>query len=118
MAAPASSIAASNTNVPPNFLNVSIFPGAGVFHSSEVPFVFGTAYAGFFPLAADDLPLSAAMMGYWTRFAATGDPNGGGAPAWPLYAPAGDQNIVLDVPVSQGSGLKQAKCDFWDGIYP
>ena len=27
--------------------------------------------------------LAAQMVGYWSRFVKTGDPNGGGAPAWP-----------------------------------
>jgi para-nitrobenzyl esterase len=88
----------------------------GAFHSAEIAFVFG---GETFPLgkvgSAD--ALSRAMQGYWTRFAATGDPNGGDAPvAWPSYDASSDPHLVLDVPVSAAAGLKPAICDFWDAL--
>jgi para-nitrobenzyl esterase len=54
------------------------------------------------------------MKGYWTRFAATGDPNGDGAEAWPLYDVAVDAHLSLVDPPQAGVRLGQPACDFWD----
>jgi para-nitrobenzyl esterase len=58
---------------------------AGATHGAEVAFVFGTLdHAGQKPLFTEaDQSASAQMQEYWTRFAKTGDPNGGSLPAWP-----------------------------------
>jgi para-nitrobenzyl esterase len=95
--------------------NPPLYANIGVAHSFELPFVFGTGLGGR-NIGDDERPTSDAMIGYWTRFAATGDPNGGGAPAWPKYDMAGDQNIVLDAKIGTASGLKKTQCDFWDGL--
>jgi para-nitrobenzyl esterase len=85
------------------------------FHSSELPYVFGSAYLlGSVPDAG--APLVDAIEGYWTRFAATGNPNGGSDPNWPAYATAGDTNIDLDTTITTGSGLEKSSCDFWDSL--
>jgi para-nitrobenzyl esterase len=62
------------------------------------------------------------MQGYWTRFAATGDPNApadAGLPEWPGYATATDQylNLLDPTPVAI-SNLRGPQCDFWDTYVP
>jgi len=63
----------------------------GAFHGSELPFVFGTlvprTVAGFGELLVDDRDreLGDQMAAAWGRFAATGDPNAPGVPAWAAY---------------------------------
>jgi para-nitrobenzyl esterase len=94
-----------------------IIPDLGAFHGSELPFVFNTSFAGFTP-SGPEIPLSQSMMGYWTRFAASSSPEGGGAVDWPAFHTASDQHLVLDLTIAMGSGLKKAHCDFWDGILP
>ena len=84
----------------------------GAAHGSEVPFVFHTV--DDFGPPADELALSDAVIGYWTRFAATGDPNGEGAFAWPGYDAATDSYLALDVEAAAGAGVHAATCDFWD----
>ena len=84
----------------------------GAFHASELPFVFGN-YGPPLSLSTDaERALSATMIGYWTRFAATGDPNGGGAPVWPAYTAAADAHMVLASPTPiPGTNLDQAHFD-------
>jgi carboxylesterase type B len=55
------------------------------------------------------------MLGYWSRFAKAGDPNGS-AIAWPKYDAARDSNLELAMPIAPETGLKMQKCDFWDSL--
>jgi para-nitrobenzyl esterase len=73
----------------------------GAFHGLEMQYLFGNHDADHGALFAesptpDDEALSAAMMGYWTRFAATGDPNGPGTVTWPAYHAGGDAKTTLE----------------------
>lgn len=73
----------------------------GAFHGAEVPFVFG-AKPWFAGGGAEDVALSRAMIGYWTTFAKSGDPNakssseGGERVFWPSFTEKEMQRIVLD----------------------
>jgi para-nitrobenzyl esterase len=98
-------------------VNSLLGPGLGVFHSSEIPFVWGNPYLGI-KLDAQETQLSKEMMGYWFEMAASGDPTGKGAFAWPAYEQATDTNIVLDLTLSTETGLKSSLCDFWDSLVP
>ena len=94
------------------------FPGAP--HGSEVSYVFGDPgdpdserYPG-----ADGAALADAMAGYWTRFAATGDPNGDGAPEWPEYDAEIDTWMVLDAPEPKATpGVIKDRLDLLETVY-
>jgi para-nitrobenzyl esterase len=85
----------------------------GAFHSAEIQYVFGIPTKP--PFTTDDVVLSEQLMGFWTRFARTGDPNGGEAPAWPRLDEA-DQHLVLDRTIAVGSHAKAEACSFWRGL--
>ncbi len=64
------------------------------FHASELPYVFGMLdrtppHWPKIPATAEETKLSDAMIGYWTSFMRTGQPEAAGAPAWRPYGPAG-----------------------------
>ncbi len=70
------------------------------------------------------------MVRYWTNFARTGDPNthetaeehpriADEHKAWPQFALATQENIVLQVfNLSTTSFLRSSYCDFWDAYTP
>lgn len=58
--------------------------GFGAYHGAEIPYVFGTSPA-WMPAEPADHALSDTIMRYWINFAAKGDPNGPGLPAWPRW---------------------------------
>lgn len=89
-------------------LEQQVIADLGVFHSSEIPFVFGN---DAFPLGhvGGGAELSDRMQQLWTDFAK-------GAPIeWPRYDDT-DPYLVLDQPVSTATGYKTALCDFWDTL--
>lgn len=89
-----------------------VLPGGeplGAYHSMEIIYAFGNRVA-WLPWEPVDDRLSEAMMGYWTRFAATGDPNGEAAPMWPRYD-ADARYLELGAEVRAGRGLRHELCD-------
>jgi len=59
--------------------------GIGAYHGAEIPYIFNT-HDAWLPTDEDDRRLTRHMMGYWLNFAATGDPNHDGSPAWPRWS--------------------------------
>lgn len=101
-----------NDPSPPALLHpVATFP-LGAYHGAEIQYLFDIdeRFAGFNPFTAEQQSLSDAMVGYWTRFAATGNPNFSGAPTWPTYTAATDefQSLVPPTPVTEPTGVFDA----------
>ena len=109
---------------PPNDFSIAFgitfsFP-LGDAHSTELQYVFGKIPSLDIrpPLTAAQFMLSAQMMGYWSRFAATGNPNGGGAPYWPAFS-SGRQRVeeLTSTGTAPTAGFAaHHQCAFWAQI--
>jgi len=86
--------------------------GCGVYHGSEVKYVFQHASG------SRGKAVAAAMGGYWTNLAKTGSPNGGNLVRWPRYAAdAGYQHLVLADNISTViNNYRNTTCNFWDTL--
>jgi len=87
-------------------------PGSFAFHSDDIEYVFGTLDTR--PGAVwrpEDRTLSEEMMGYWTNFARTGDPNGPGLAEWPRFD-KDDGVIHLDSTITSGPDTTRARYEF------
>ena len=87
-------------------------PGEFAFHSDDIEYVFGTLDTR--PgetVRPEDRKLSEEMMGYWTNFAKTGDPNGTGLSEWPRYA-KDDELIHLNNPITSGPDALRSRYEF------
>jgi para-nitrobenzyl esterase len=105
--------------------NLPSYP-LGAFHAADIPYVFGydplleidftdfSTTLNAWQAGTADEALWFEMLGYFTRFAATGSPNADGSTEWPLYDDQLDEHLVLDTIVSVGSGAAP-KCAFWEG---
>ncbi|MET0406489.1 MAG: carboxylesterase/lipase family protein [Cystobacter sp.] len=88
----------------------------GAYHSAELPFVFGLSQ-GRFALETDaERELSRKVMGYWTRFATRGDPNGEGTLAWPAYTRDGEPYLEINMTLGLGANLNAERCDVMDSL--
>jgi para-nitrobenzyl esterase len=122
-----------NSHVPVYFFSYDyviddVFPDR-VIHGVESNILFGNNYTPMqFPnhvLDAADLAVHAKMAGYWTRFAATGDPNVEDETVvhWPAFKdPQGlgrgsNQYIVFDSVVGKDKRPREDACDFWEPYF-
>ena len=73
--------------------------GLGAYHAAEIAYAFGNigTTVGGAPRAPrpSDVEVSRLLVGYWTNFAKTGDPNREGLPHWPPYDPTEDAALEL-----------------------
>ena len=88
----------------------------GSFHSLELPYVFGAlrnpVWSTWLKFQKLDESLAATMEGYWTNFAKTGDPNGGGLPRWLPFTGASDRYMAFgnDGRAHPSQGVRPAFC--------
>jgi len=67
----------------------------GAYHSSELPYVFGSLFTLDRPWTAADRKVSAVLQAYWVNFIKTGNPNGGGLPRWTAFDAATENVMAL-----------------------
>ncbi|WP_081864822.1 carboxylesterase/lipase family protein [Chondromyces apiculatus] len=99
------------TYAPPN----AAIDGLGAFHSAEVNFVFGNPSQLLpQPFDEEERSLSAAVMGYWSGLAESGEPGTQQGVTWPRYDAASDEALILDLDLATETGVRKDLCDFWD----
>ena len=86
----------------------------GAYHAAEIVYVFDNLKVTPWALEPGDQKLADAMSACWTRFAATGDPNGGMLPAWPAYRASQPSYLEFGDTIRGGDNLLPAECDFFD----
>lgn len=71
-------------------------------HFIGIEYLFSANPFGIIPLDADQQQLSNTMIGYWTQFARTGNPNSTGAPVWPQYSGGGSpESLIAPTPTAE-----------------
>ncbi|MER5217652.1 carboxylesterase family protein [Streptomyces sp. NPDC002838] len=105
------------------------FPFGGAIHVDDLGYLWD--YLGqTLPYDDDQLELSRQMITYWSRFAASGDPNGSGTPSWPKFRErTGELMSLVACDTSPASGDAPAACskasrnfakehnlDFWESL--
>jgi para-nitrobenzyl esterase len=85
------------------YMFAHVEPGAdsaryAAFHSSELPYVFGTLdKAPERDFRPADRALAQVVAAYWVNFVKTGDPNGAGLSSWPRLTASEPQIMRLDI---------------------
>jgi len=74
-------------------------------------------------LKGAEIGLSTPLVAAWTNFESTGNPNGTGAPVWPVFATGSQTFLSQNLSSSSYSGAQfftDHKCGFWNPIlgYP
>jgi para-nitrobenzyl esterase len=105
---------------PPIYLPAVSFPW-GASHTTEIQFLFPGYHGGQglqHPLNAAEQELSDTMVGYWTRFAASGDPNSDASPRWPRFVAGQNdvQSLLPPSPMTSRGFVIDHNCAFWTSI--
>jgi para-nitrobenzyl esterase len=82
--------------------------------------MFNNLPQGPVPWTDTDRELAETMSSYWVNFARTGDPNGDGLPAWPVYrdAATGKAQVLGDSVGTESSSVPTAATlKFFDSAY-
>jgi para-nitrobenzyl esterase len=101
----------------PPFPAQSPYAGWGAAHFAELWYMFGRLGGETWPWRAGDVRLSEAMVGYWTNFVRTGDPNGRDLPSWPAFRAGGMRVQALRDPVATTPVQRPAELRVFDAAY-
>jgi para-nitrobenzyl esterase len=92
-------------------------------HSFELEPLFDETALAVLGDTSPSAAFTQTMLGYWTQFATSGNPNGagdGGAPNWPTNVFTGSDQYLqfLDPTPDVMAHLAQANCEFWANFTP
>ncbi len=90
------------------------YPFHAAAHGSEIPYAFDNLQTHDWSWDPVDHQLARTMSSYYANFAMTGDPNGPGLPAWPLYRSADPQHMVFDADGVAAAPFSLAKFQLLD----
>jgi para-nitrobenzyl esterase len=94
------------------------------YHTADIQYLFPLWHGGpkgvVHPLNAEQQRLSDALIRAWTNFARSGNPNGPGAPAWPVFRPQDgkpglylSETLPAPVTITDQQFSADHACDFW-----
>jgi len=86
----------------------------GSTHTIEHPFLF--AWQGTYQPSKTDRGVQLLLVGYWTRMAKAGNPNGGGDPQWPPAMSEKSAFLEIGALTAAKDDPADAHCDFWDTV--
>ncbi len=78
---------------------------SGAVHASELPYLFRTLETRYNHLDDSDRAMAWQLHRYVVNFARDGNPNGGGAPTWPLHTPL--SHLMMDFTQNEGPVARQ-----------
>ncbi|MDF0546249.1 carboxylesterase family protein [Sphingobium sp. H39-3-25] len=93
-----------NFNHRPPFPKAPHLDDVNAAHAVELPYTMGEIFSTRMNWKPEDYALSEKMIGYWTNFAKTGNPNGPGLPEWTVSGPAGDRSMQFGGPALAAMG--------------
>ena len=124
----------------PNALSPTGYFQPLAYHTVDIQFVFDKWHGGNLgvnisqdaispannqprELQGAEITLSNQIVGAWTNFAKTGNPNAAGLPTWPVFTTSAPIFLKQDVPNStynEAAFRTAYHCDFWDPLqtYP
>lgn len=102
-----------------------IIPKMGVFHGSELVFVFAMHDGLFFLpdkipipvlLSSREQKLSAQMVNFWINFGTRSNPGSDGGVQWPRFNTTSLLSMSLDIPLGTNVAWRAELCDFWNSV--
>ena len=88
-------------------------PEYGVFHSSELPYVFENIRLMRRPWQPLDHRIAHRLAAYWTNFGKTGNPNRRGLPRWPAFRARTLRTMALGAHMHPMPVASPARLRFW-----
>lgn len=89
----------------------------GAYHAAEIPYVWDTlARETWVERQPWDHELAEMMSSAWVRFAATGNPNGGTLPEWPVFRRGDERFLEFGDTVRAGSGVRKDYCALYEDL--
>jgi para-nitrobenzyl esterase len=91
-------------------------PARGAVHSAEIEYAMGNLDSNkVYAWTPDDYKVSKLMQEYFANFIKTGNPNGKGLPAWPMFETG--QRLIIDVNTRAERDHVRARYEFLDQFY-
>ena len=88
----------------------------GSYHGAELAYVFGNFVPHEWAWTQEDRDFARTLSRYWVNFATTGDPNGAGLPAWPVFDPKTSSVLYFGKTIERGPIPNEKYYAFWDAF--